>query len=265
MKIERIATTVVNVPLEAPYYWVHGELPGFTKTIVEVYTDDGIVGLGEAPGAGSARIIADGFAPVLAGLDPIDIQACESRCLPHWRGVQSINDFDRIRAFGGLEVALWDIRGKAWGRPLCDLLGGAVRRQVPFTDYFAFRPELDGHGGESTAEAVVDYCLAQREAHGTTFFEGKFSTPDPDETLRVVRLLRRRLPGAMIRIDSNHAYSLTTARLLAPALEEVGNSALYLLSDLSSGVTGEIHYVDCGFHAVGIPSPRAEAETDPSA
>lgn len=69
---------------------------------------------------------------------------------------------------------------------------------------------------------MVDYCLAQHEAHGTTFFEGKFSTPDPHETLQVVRLLRQSLPGAMIRIDSNHAYSLATARLLAPALEEVG-------------------------------------------
>ena len=50
-------------------------------------------------------------------------------------------------------------------------------------------------------------------------------------------------------------YSETTAPLKSnPELKEVGNSALYLLSDLSSGVTGEIHHVDGGLHAVGIPS-----------
>ena len=36
-------------------------------------------------------------------------------------------------------------------------------------------------------------------------------------------------------------------------LEELGNSALYLISDMSSAVTGEIHYVDCGFNIVGMP------------
>jgi enoyl-[acyl-carrier protein] reductase I len=42
----------------------------------------------------------------------------------------------------------------------------------------------------------------------------------------------------------------------AVAMEEVGNAGLYLLSDLSAGVTGEVHYVDCGYNVVGIPSPR---------
>jgi enoyl-[acyl-carrier protein] reductase I len=42
----------------------------------------------------------------------------------------------------------------------------------------------------------------------------------------------------------------------AVALEEVGRAGLYLLSDLSAGVTGEVHFVDCGYHVVGIPSPR---------
>ena len=36
-------------------------------------------------------------------------------------------------------------------------------------------------------------------------------------------------------------------------LDELGNSALYLVSDLSSAITGEIHYVDCGFNIVGMP------------
>lgn len=114
--------------------------------------------------------------------------------------------------------------GKAWGQPLHVLLGGAVRREVAFTDYFAFRAASEGGvGGEATPEAVADYCVRLHEEHGTTFVEGKFSTPDPALSLRVVELIRCRLgDGATVRIDSNQAYSLATARALAPALEALG-------------------------------------------
>jgi glucarate dehydratase len=223
MKIDRIEATVVNVPLEVPYDWAYGELPGYTRTIVQVFTSDGIVGLGESPGASSARLIAEELAPALTGRDPIDIQGCEAMCMPPWRGVQSIHDWDRIHAWGGLEVALWDIRGKAWNRPLYDLLGGAVRKQIPFTEYFAFRGRWDGKGGEETPEAVADYCLRRHEEHGATFFEGKLSTADPRPSITLIELLRRRLgDGVMIRVDTNHAYSLATARAIAPALEALG-------------------------------------------
>jgi glucarate dehydratase len=216
MKIDHITCTVVNVPLDKPYFWSYGELGGFTKTIVEVVTDDGLVGLGEAPGAGSATLILNDFAPRLKGQDPIDIQNCESLCLPPFRGMQSWHDFPRIRAFGGLEVALWDIRGKAWNQPLCQLLGGAVRHDIPFTDYFGFRP------GEETPEAVADWCVMLSERHGTSFFEGKFSAQDHRKSIRMIEAIRSRLgEDVMIRIDSNQAYSVNTARELAPALEEL--------------------------------------------
>jgi glucarate dehydratase len=214
MKIARIDCTIVNVPLDKPYFWSYGELGGFTKTIVEVTTDDGVIGLGEAPGAGSASTIRDEFAPRLVGADPIDIQNCEALCLPPWRGMQSWHDFSRIRAFGGLEVALWDIRGKAWKQPLYKLLGGAVRKDIAFTDYFGFRP------GEETPEAVADWCVSLHERFGTTFFEGKFAAQDPRKAVAMLERIRRRLgDGVMLRIDSNQAYSVNEAREIASALE----------------------------------------------
>jgi hypothetical protein len=61
------------------------------------------------------------------------------------------------------------------------------------------------------------------ETNGTTFFEGKFSTPDPKQLLRILELIRARLGDhVMLRIDSNQAYSLATARRLARLLEELG-------------------------------------------
>lgn len=223
MKIRSVTATPINLKLEAPYVWVFGELDGFSPTIVEVETEDGLVGLGEAPTPAAAAVIRDALAERLVGRDAFDIAGAEEACLPWWTGVQSINDRTRIMAFGAVEMALWDLRGKAWNQPLYQLLGGAVRKDIPFTDYFSLRGDGPSVRGEKTPEAVADYCVALNETHGTTFFEGKFSTADPAVSLRMVELIRRRLgDGAMIRIDSNHAYSLATARRLARPLEELG-------------------------------------------
>jgi glucarate dehydratase len=220
MKIARIRATPVNIPLEAPYLWSYGALGGFSKTIVEVETSDGIIGLGEGPSPANAATIERAFAPRLIGRDALDISGAEEACLPSWRGVYTDVDFASIRAFGAVEMALWDIRGKAWGQPLHRLFGGAHRKQVAFTDYFAFREATDGFGGETTPEEVVDYCLRLNAEHGTTMFEGKLSTADPEPSIRVVEMLRERLgPSAVLRVDSNKAYSLTEALRIAKRLE----------------------------------------------
>jgi glucarate dehydratase len=221
MKIKAIRATPVNIPLELPYRWSYGSLAGFSKTIVEVETNDGLTGLGEGPSAANVATILNTFAPRLIGRDPIDIQGAEELCLPSWRGVGTIDvDLASIRAFGAIEMALWDIRGKAWGQPLYQLFGGAHRKLIPVTDYFAFRDLRGQLKGESTPEGIVDYCLQLEADHGTTMFEGKLSTADPSLSIRVLELLRQKLKsGAMLRVDSNKAYSLTEARRIASAIE----------------------------------------------
>jgi len=219
VKITAIRTTPVNLPLEAPYLWALGEHPGFSKTIVEVETDAGLVGLGEAPSHGDAAVV-DGLAERLIGADALDIAGAEARCLPEVRTSVNTDDAGVLRAFGGVEVALWDLRGKLWNVSVFTLLGGAVRTAIPFTDYFAYRTARGGKGGEASPEAVADYCFAMREAHGSTFFEGKLSFAEPAESIAVVRALRERLgPDAMIRLDSNMAYSLPTAIRIAREIE----------------------------------------------
>ena len=219
MKITAIRATPVNLPLEAPYIWALGEHPGFSKTIVEVETDEGLTGLGEAPSHADATVI-DGLAEGLIGTDALDIAGAEARCLPEVRTSVNTDDAGVVRAFGGIEVALWDLRGKLWDVPVFTLLGGAVRREIPFTEYFAYRGTKDGKGGETSPEAVADYCLSMREAHGSTFFEGKVAFEDPALSVAVVRTLRERLgPNAMIRLDSNMAYTLATAIRIAREIE----------------------------------------------
>ncbi|TGV63452.1 chloromuconate cycloisomerase, partial [Mesorhizobium sp. M00.F.Ca.ET.158.01.1.1] len=92
-----------------------------------------------------------------------------------------------------IEMALWDLRGKAWKQPLYQLLGGAVRKDIPFTDYFSLRGDGAKVKGEKTPEEVSDYCVELNEHYGTTFFEGKFSTQDPKVSMKMVELIRKKL------------------------------------------------------------------------
>ena len=195
-------------------WWAGGLYPGTSKLVIEVETDVGVVGLGEAPTTGLyGTVVAMGER--LIGQDALDVAACEERCVPPWQIVQNTDDATAVKAFGSIELALWDIRGKAWNAPLFQLLGGAVRRQVAFTEYFGFR-----NTKETTPEAVVEYCLRMNADHGSTFFEGKLSLGDRQLEVETVRRLREALgTSAMIRLDANMLYSLPTARRLLSELE----------------------------------------------
>lgn len=211
MRITDVRLTPVNIPLELPFLWTGGLYPGTSKVIIEVETDEGLVGLGEAPSDQLLPELRDVAARVIGG-DPLDIADLEARCVPPWQIVQNTDGNAAVVAFGSLEIALWDLRGKAWGQPLYQLLGGAVRRDIRFTEYFAFRAAADGSRAELRAEDVVEHCLRMREEHGSTLFEGKLIQGDPDLEIRTVRLLREALgPAAMLRLDSNMQWSVPTA------------------------------------------------------
>jgi len=200
-------------------WWTGGLYPGTTKTIIQVETDEGLTGLGEAPSADLAELV-ESIGEALIGADPLDIAACERRCVPPWQIVQNTDDSRVVRAFGGIEIALWDLRGKVAGEPLHRLLGGAHRTKIPFTEYFGFRQQSGDRSGEMTPEAVVDYCLSMREAHGSTMFEGKLILGDPALEIKTVRLLREALgEDAMLRLDSNMQWSLSTARRVLREIE----------------------------------------------
>jgi glucarate dehydratase len=160
------------------------------------------------------------LAPLLIGKDPIDLAGCELVTVPEWKVVQNTDDASVVKSFGGIEIALWDIRGKAWNQPLYKLLGGAVRKEIPFTEYYAFRIKQDGKGGEMTPEGVADYCQAMHEEHGATMFEGKLCIGDPDLEIATVKALRERLGDkAMMRVDANMGWSLPTARRILKEIE----------------------------------------------
>lgn len=220
MKITGVRATPVNIPLEAPFIFAVGTYPGDTKVIVEVFTDEGLVGLGEAPSPECADLINKHLSERLIGADPLDLQYCERACVPDLQVMPNTGDSTLLRSFGGIEIALWDIRGRAFGQPLYLLLGGAFRKDIPFAEYFAFRERRNGIGGESTPGEIADYCARMQAEHGSTMFEGKLQLGDPRIEIASVKAIREAIgEDSLLRLDGNMSWSIPTARRILHEIE----------------------------------------------
>src|SRR5690348_559958 len=220
MHITNILVHKVNLPLVTGYRWASGVYLGATKGIVEVHTDDGIVGWGEVPTVEQVDIVAHDFAPRLIGVDPSNIDDCYRRCIPEIRTLLNTHDAGLVKAFGGLELALWDIKGKVLNLPIYSLLGGPVRREIGFSEYFALLLPGRDHPGASTPLEVARYCARMRETHGSTIFEGKVGVLDLDTEIEMVREVRAAIgPDAILRLDANNSWLLNTARKALRRLE----------------------------------------------
>ena len=220
MHITEIRVHKVNIPLVTGYRWASGVYLGATKGIVEVQTDAGIVGWGEVATVEQADLVANEFAPRLKGIDPSNIDDCCRRCLPEIRTLLNTHDAGLVKAFGGLELALWDIKGKALKVPVYSLLGGPVRREIGFSEYFALRLPSAEEPGESTPLEVARYCARMREQYGSMLFEGKMGVLDLDTEIEMIREVRAAIgPDATLRLDANNAWPLNTARRALARLE----------------------------------------------
>lgn len=222
MLIAAVTATPVNIPLRAPYRFAYGSTAALTKTIVEVTTDDGATGIGEAAdGDRSADVLRLGAR--LVGLDPLDLNEAERRCVPAMSYAPWDNLVGLRRAFAGVEMALWDLRGRIEGRPLHALLGGAVRRRIPLTEYFAFRAAGPDEPGEATAVEIARYCARMVEQHGAWGFEGKLGTVDLAEEVAMVREVRAAIGAERpLRLDANGRFTVTTALDMWRRIEPYG-------------------------------------------
>src|SRR5205085_6659440 len=88
-------------------------------------------------------------------------------------------------ALAGVEIALQDVAAREAGVPLYELLGRACRREVAFTEYFAYR-----EGGEQSPAEVAGYCARMVEEHGSPAFEGKVAVRPLEEDVRLVGEVR---------------------------------------------------------------------------
>lgn len=218
MKIAAIRATPVNIPFTAPYRFSYGSIASLTKTVIELETDDGVVGLGEcAEGDRAADVVAAGQR--LIGIDVRDLNQAERRIVPGMCYTPWGNVLAARRVFGGIEMAMWDARGKSEGVPLYLLLGGAVRTEIPHSEYFSYRYPGARDPGESSPLEVARYCARMIEQHGSDVFEGKMSTVGLAEEIEMVREVRAAIGDRALRLDANYGWTMPTAREALKRLE----------------------------------------------
>lgn len=218
MKIARIEVTPVNLPFVAPIRWSGGANADWTRLVIRMHTDDGLCGLGETLGGTVTKALIDTeIAAMFIGENPFDL----GRILAKTTFVPVYFGKCGHCAVAGLELACWDLMGKAVGKPLCDLLGGRLREEIAFAAYLYYRsPDANGRGGIDTIDNVLARAseLVKRHGFGTIKYKG--GVKPAEEELETLAALRRAFPQAQLRYDPQCAYtpamSLRIASRIAP-------------------------------------------------
>lgn len=216
MKIIDIKVRCVAIPLNAQLRHNTGVHPGyFLRTILEVITDEGIIGLGEV-GGGDQRSALIKLKPRILGMDPFHLEVIKLKVL------RSIYYLSNARLYAAIEMACMDIQGKVLGRPLCDLLGGSVRNRVPFIAYLFWRYDRPQGGHDQHAEDLADHCEQLHDTLGVNAMKLKAGVMDPGEEARVLELCRARMGEDFgLRIDPNGVWSVATAVKIGKRLEDL--------------------------------------------
>ncbi len=211
--------------------------PYALRSIIEVETDSGLTGLGESYGDAPALAAFQAVAVALPGLDPHDLNGLARVCAealaalpPPPPGAELAPGSDPARQLANcvsaFEVALLDLQAQHARVPLHALLGGAVRREVPFSAYLFFKyarhaePEEvpDAWGEAVTPEQIVAQARRMIDLYGFGSIKLKAGTLPPDVEVASITALAEAFPGLPLRIDPNAAWSMETALACAEKL-----------------------------------------------
>ncbi|MBA3381510.1 MAG: mandelate racemase/muconate lactonizing enzyme family protein [Actinobacteria bacterium] len=214
-RIASVEAWPVNVPLEATYLMSSGVVPGISRTVVRITTEDGIVGLGEAASPSDADPLRGELGQRLVGRETSVVLTELGRFEP--APVEHRGDARVLirNPLAGVEIALWDVVAREAEVPLHELLGGAVRTQIEFSEYFAYRPGLE----EAPAD-VAAFCARMVEEHDSPVFEGKVAVRPVEEDVQLVREVRAAIgPERTLRLDANMGWRRDTAQRALSLLE----------------------------------------------
>ena len=210
MRVASLETIPVSVPYTHREVSSQVRRDGVSDVLVKLTTDDGLVGWGEACcGADTASVQAalDAMAPFVLGRDPWNREAMRREAFTHglWQFRAGTGNF----AWAGIDMALWDVCGRACGEPIWRLLGGLQQQAVTYFYYLA-------RGQQESLAAQVDEGLAA----GFEVFYLKVGLDDAED-IEMVATARKALgPGPRLRIDANGSWSLPQALRNLRALEE---------------------------------------------
>ncbi|MEQ9409023.1 MAG: dipeptide epimerase [Fuerstiella sp.] len=213
MKISNIEAIPVRIPLKPERRMVSalGRHNVSDFVLVRLETDDGLVGAGEATVTprwsgetvwGAAAIIQHLFSKLVEGCDPRDVHEINAR--------MDAVAVDNWFAKSAVEMACWDVTGKAAGRPVYDLLGGAVR---PLTIRNRF--SLGAYAPDVAAERARQLVDA-----GFQTIKVKVGTGDEQDVSRVKAVREAIGPDCELTIDANGGWSDASARNCLSQLQD---------------------------------------------
>jgi len=216
MKIADIKTHLLGHNLKRPFGFSQWYYSRRVHLVVEVLTDDGITGLGECYGpADTTRAAIDGFyKPRLKGLDPMRHEFIWNLL---WK---SSLDYARkgpmMAAISGVDLALWDIKGKALKCPVRRLLGGAPIGKIP-----CYATGMYFEKGISESR-LIRKLLREADGYvrqGYPVIKIKIGK-NPTFDRGLIRAMRKTFDHLRIAADANHAYNLKEALAIGHVLEE---------------------------------------------
>jgi L-alanine-DL-glutamate epimerase-like enolase superfamily enzyme len=190
---------------------------------VRIWSDAGTYGLGEASpmvhGNASLEIVASAFTPMLLGADPLETRLLQDRLFHQHIKLGPEGAYSG--ALAAVDLALWDLKGKALGQPVWKLLGGGWRRKIP---YYA---SIGGNGERTVDEVcrVVERRLDLGPAQVKIRFDADKTARDVDLAgdIAKARAVRKLVgDGFALAFDANNGYSVQGAIRVGRALEELG-------------------------------------------
>jgi len=219
IKITDVIVHIIKSKLEVPFAFSQGWVNQRSATLLEIKTNDGITGWGEAfcqglePPEISAAVIESALKPLLLNQCPLDIEVL-------WHKMYNMTrDFGRkgsvISGISAVDIALWDIAGKFYNQPIYQLLGGSFRRKIkPYATGF-YRIKGKGEAKRLSEEAISHY------ENGFDHMKVKLGF-GLDDDLECMKTIVKAIEGKAITlmIDTNHAYGRTEALQLGHALKD---------------------------------------------
>ncbi len=210
MKIASVTAHLLDHALDRPFESASTRFDRRQHCLVEIACSDGTVGWGEClgPAALNAAVVA-AYGEMLIGRDAL---ASELLWLELYNALRDQGQRGlTVTALSGIDIALWDIKGKHFGVSVSRLLGGRVRESVQAYATGAF------YSGQPDRPAEIVEEVAGYAAEGFRAAKIKIGL-DPEEDLRVIEALRRALgPEFALMIDANHGYDVLEAVSLGNA------------------------------------------------
>jgi D-galactarolactone cycloisomerase len=214
LKITDVRAHVLEAKLSQPFSYSRAWYGSRTSMIVEITTDEGLVGWGEC--YGPARInaaVVQAMKPLLIGQDALRSEWIWHEIYARFRDHGQKGSI--VQGLSGIDIALWDLKGKYLSQPIHRLMGGPVRTEVRAYATGLYRRET-GSPQAYLAEEAASYrdrgfsAVKLKVGYGV------------EEDARVTRAVREAIgPSVGLMIDANHAYDAVAAIQLGRRIEEL--------------------------------------------